>query len=71
MKNVKIPHFWQRTLCDLERYRVTQPIVAELKILEGVCYPKEISIVALGRKLNKIYCLKSEIRLALQRCFNT
>ena len=37
-----------------DNYRVTQPIVAELKILGEVRYPKEIARIALSQKLTKI-----------------
>ena len=41
------------TLCDLEHYRVTESIVAELKNQAGVRYPKEIEGIAQVQKLTK------------------
>ena len=41
------------TLCYLNNYEVTQSIVAELKILEGARYPKEIGKLAPSQKLTK------------------
>ena len=58
------------TLCDLEQYRVTQSIVAELKITGGVRYPKEIPRNVLSQNVNKIQFQKAKIRLTSWPYFN-
>ena len=54
------------SLCNLSDYRVIQSKVAELKILAGAHYPKEILSMAPSQKVDKISFLKHEIRLLLR-----
>ena len=56
--------------CDLNNYRVTQSIVAELKILTGVRYLNEILRKTVDQKVDNFIIRKAEIRLASQPCIN-
>ena len=52
-------------MCYLNKYEVTQSIVAELKKLEDACYPKKIESVAPSQKLTKFN--HEDLRFALFR----